>query len=145
MNRSGETIEGVALVSGRATGATLALDEPLSFWGGLDAVTGAIVDTHHPQLGESVVGKVIVMPSGRGSSSSSSVIAEAIRNHVGPVAIVLRTADPIIALGCLVAQQLYGASTPVVVLEAEPYRSCAMASELTIDAAGDTVRIRIAR
>src|SRR5262245_36935179 len=102
-------IEGVALMPGLAAGGTLVLDEPLSFWGGVDATTGAIVDTHHPQLGASIVGRVLVMPNGRGSSSSSSVLAETIRNGVGPAAIVLGTLDPILVLGALVAKELYGA------------------------------------
>ena len=61
------------------SGLALVLDEPLSFWGGLDPATGALIDTHHPQRGATVAGRVLVMPSGRGSSSSSYVLAEAIR------------------------------------------------------------------
>src|SRR5881397_1492591 len=124
MRRSGVAIDGVALVYGRATGRALVLDEPLSFWGGLDAGTGTIIDTHHPQVGQSIVGCILVLPSGRGSSSSSSVLAEAIRNAAGPAGIVLGMIDPIIALGCHVAHELYRASTPVVVLEAAGYQEC---------------------
>lgn len=134
MHHSGATIEGVALVAGRAAGRPLVLDEPLSVWGGGDATTGTIVDTHHAQVGESVVDRILVLPSGRGSSSSSSVLAEAIRNAVGPAGIVLGATDPIIVLGCLVAQELYGVRTPVVVLDPEAYRRCAAASDVTVHA-----------
>lgn len=111
--------EGRTLVAGHATGTALVLDEPLSFWGGLDPVTGALIDTHHPQLGANLTGRVLVMPSGRGSSSSSYVLAEAIRAGTAPVAIILREPDGIIALGAIVARELYGATTPVVVLPAD--------------------------
>lgn len=111
--------EGRTLVAGHATGTALVLDEPLSFWGGLDPVTGALIDTHHPQLGAHLAGRVLVMPSGRGSSSSSYVLAEAIRAGTAPVAIILREPDGIIALGAIVARELYGAATPVVVLPAD--------------------------
>jgi predicted aconitase with swiveling domain len=75
------------LVAGNAEGEVLALDEPLSFWGGVHEATGVITDVHHPQHGLGVAGRVLVMPAGRGSSSSSSVLAELIRAGVGPAAI----------------------------------------------------------
>jgi predicted aconitase with swiveling domain len=105
-----------SLVGGEATGEVLILDEPLSFWGGVDPATGAVIDTRHPQRGENVAGRVLVLPSGRGSSSSSSVLAEAIRAGTAPAAIVLAEPDPILALGAIVARELYGHSLPVVVI-----------------------------
>ncbi len=62
-----------------------------------------MIDPHHPQTGAVITGRVLVMPTGRGSSSSSYVLAEAIRAGTGPAAIVLLDADPILALGALVA------------------------------------------
>jgi predicted aconitase with swiveling domain len=105
------------LVPGSASGEALVLHEPLSFWGGVDPSDGRIIDQHHPQAGESVRGKVLVMPSGRGSSSSSSVLAETLRAGTGPAAIVLAEPDPIVALGAVVARELYGGSIPVVVMQ----------------------------
>ena len=103
------------LVPGTAEGRALVLDEPLSFWGGVDPETGDITDVRHPQHGVSVTGRILVMPSGRGSSSSSSVLAESIRAGTAPAAIVLGEADPILALGAIVARELYGKVIPVVV------------------------------
>lgn len=103
------------LSPGEATGRALVLDEPLSFWGGLDPATGALIDVHHPQAGASLTGRVLVMPSGRGSSSSSYVFAEAIRAGTAPAAVVLSEADAIVALGAIVAGTLYGIEVPVVV------------------------------
>ena len=91
--------DGRTLVPGTAEGRALVLDEPLSFWGGVDPETGDITDVRHPQHGASVTGRILVMPSGRGSSSSSSVLAESIRAGTAPAAIVLGEADPILALG----------------------------------------------
>jgi predicted aconitase with swiveling domain len=113
---SGRTVEGEALTPGRAGGRLLHLDEPLSFWGGVDPGTGDIIDRHHPQAGENVAGRVLLMPSGRGSSSSSSVLAEAIRAGTAPAGIILEIPDRIIALGALVAADLYGHQMPVVVI-----------------------------
>lgn len=114
---SGRTFRAEALVPGEARAECLVLDEPLSFWGGLDPATGRITDRHHPQGGLTVGGKILVMPSGRGSSSSSSVLAESIRAGTGPAGIILREPDRIIALGALVAAELYGHRVPVVVAD----------------------------
>ncbi len=111
-------IAGRALVDGAASGRVIKLDEPLSFWGGLDAASGRIVG-RHTRSGASIAGRVLVMPSGRGSSSSSSVLAEAISRSTGPVAVVLAEDDQIVALGSLVAQELYSMTCPVVVVSRE--------------------------
>jgi uncharacterized protein len=122
--------EGRTLVAGTAEGPALVLDEPLSLWGGLDPGTGDIVDVRHPQRGANVTGRVLVIPSGRGSSSSSSVLAEAIRTGTAPAAIVLGEPDPILPLGAIVARELYGSSVPIVVVPDPPFRS------------GEIVRVR---
>jgi predicted aconitase with swiveling domain len=142
MNRSG-VIDGETLIEGSASAAALVLDEPLSFWGGVDSSTGTIIDGHHPQAGECVAGRVLVMPSGRGSSSSSSVLAEAIRFGVGPAAILLGQNDPIIVLGSLVAQQLYGARMPVALLDAGAYAACRDAGHIEVDARSERAAIKI--
>lgn len=115
--------DGRSLVTGEARGPALILDEPLSFWGGVDPETGRVIDVHHPQLGVTVTGRVLVMPSGRGSSSSSSVLVESVQAGTGPVAIVMREPDPIIALGAIVVRELFGTRFPVVVVDEATYRS----------------------
>ena len=107
--------EARTLVAGTARGAALVLDEPLSFWGGVEPSTGLVIDVRHPQRGANVSGRVLVMPSGRGSSSSSSVLAECVRAGTAPAAIVLAEPDPILALGAIVGRELYGRAIPIVV------------------------------
>jgi predicted aconitase with swiveling domain len=116
-------MEGRMLVEGSAGGRALVLDEPLSFWGGLDPLTGRIVETGHPQNGEVVTGRILVLSSGRGSSSSATVLAEAIRAGTAPAGIVLAEPDEIIAIGALAAGELYGTTIPVVVASPEGYRA----------------------
>jgi len=58
------------------------------------------------------------MPSGRGSSSASSVLAEAIRLGTAPAAILLGAPDPIIAVGAIVARRLYGKVCPLAACDA---------------------------
>ena len=93
----------------------LRLSEPLSFWGGIDPKTGLIIDAHHPQVGESITGKILRLPHSRGSSSSPSVLAESLRLGTGPAAIVLDRPDPMVVLGAAVARMLYGIECKVTV------------------------------
>ncbi|WP_159702959.1 DUF126 domain-containing protein [Arthrobacter sp. 18067] len=109
-------IEGTAISGGRAVAPSIRLSEPLSFWGGVDDA-GDVVDPHHPQFGEALAGKVLLMSSGRGSSSSSSVLAELIRSGAAPAAIILSQPDAIIVLGAIVAAELYEIAVPIVVVD----------------------------
>jgi uncharacterized protein len=142
---SGPTFNGRALAGGQASGTALVLTAPLSFWGGLDPATGRIIDQRHPQRDVEVTGRILVMPGGRGSSSSSSVLAEAIRAGTAPAAILLREPDLIIALGAHVAAELYGQSVPIVVLSADRYATIAHGDTLSITADDDTATIKIVR
>jgi hypothetical protein len=110
-----------AYAPGDAEGPGLVLREPLSLWGGLDLGTGRIIDHAHPDAGACVTGTILIMPAGRGSSSSSAVLAEAIRCGTGPAGIVLATSDPILTVGALVAASLYGLRCPIVVCPIEDF------------------------
>jgi predicted aconitase with swiveling domain len=115
------TSQAQSLARGEAEGPALVLAAPLSLWGGIDVATGAIIDRSHPQHGATVAGQVLIMPGGRGSSSSSAVLAEAIRRGSAPVAIVLATPDPILTVGAIVAQFLYSLECPIAVCGIEGF------------------------
>ena len=134
--------EGRTLVAGRATGTAVVLEEPFSFWGGLDPASGDLIDTHHPQRGSNLAGSILIMPAGRGSSSSSYVLAEAIRAGTAPAAIVLREPDGILALGSIVARELYGTQTPVIVLDAIAYDTLTSGLILEVHGLADRAFVR---
>jgi predicted aconitase with swiveling domain len=106
------------LCTGIAEGEVIKLDVPLSFWGGFDTASGMIIDRSHPACGERITGKILAMPSGRGSSSSSSILAEALREQTAPAGIILAEGDPILTVGAIVAERLYQKSLPIVVCSA---------------------------
>jgi cis-L-3-hydroxyproline dehydratase len=110
------TLFATSIVSGDAAATALASSEPLSFWGGYDPDSGEIIDRHHSLSGMVATGRVLVIPSGRGSCSGSGTLLEAIHNGNAPAAIVLGTIDPIIALGAILGEELYGIRLPVVIL-----------------------------
>ena len=126
------------LIAGEARGTVLALDEPLSFWGGFDAETGTVIDRAHPQVGASLAGRVVVMPFGRGSSSGSSVLAEAIREGTAPAALVLAESDEIIVLGAIIAEEVYGITMPIAIVDPNGYAEIA-ASQTAIIAPDGTI------
>jgi len=105
-----------ALFPGEAEGALLVLTAPLSFWGGVAATTGAIVDPRHPQHGTCVAGRILVVPEPVGSSSSSAVLLELIRVGLAPAGIVLGRADAILVVGCLAAREMGWPAPPVLVM-----------------------------
>lgn len=115
MTSSGADLVGRTLHPGDGHGPVVHLDEPVSFWGGVDG-TGRIVDVHHPQHGTGLAGTVLVMASGRGSSSAAAVLAEQIRAGAAPAAVVLGECDTILVVGALVAAELYDVLMPVVSL-----------------------------
>ncbi len=123
-------------MAGAGAGPVLRLEEPLSFWGGVDPATGRIIDQRHPRRGESVSGRVLVMPYGRGSSSSSSVLLEGVRLGTAPAAVVLRELDGILALGAAVARELYEKSPPVILLEPADWSALREGAEASVDLSG---------
>lgn len=131
------------MASGRGAGDLLVLDAPLSFWGGVESATGAIVDVRHPQAGNGVRGRVLALPSGRGSSSSSTVLAECLRLGTGPAAIVLLEPDAILALGALVAEELYGIACPVVRVDPEDWPKLRTGDRARVVAGADAATIEL--
>ncbi|MGX4730473.1 cis-3-hydroxy-L-proline dehydratase [Pseudomonas corrugata] len=116
-------VMGRSLVEGAAQGALLFADVGLSFWGGVDPSSGEIIDRHHPLSGERLAGRVLAIPSGRGSCTGSSVLMELISNGHAPAALVLAETDEILTLGVLVAQLIFQRSLPVVQIGREAFDS----------------------
>ena len=135
-----ESLQAEALVDGAAGGTVLTLDEPLSFWGGVDPATGVIVDLHHPQADASVAGTVLVLPGTRGSAGGSGTLAECLRLGTGPAAIVLPSANRSVVVGVLVADELYGRPVPVLVVPGDAHASFRTGEVVAIATGGRITR-----
>ena len=131
------------LMEGKAAAAAFVLAEPLSFWGGVDSTSGEIIDQWHPQSGQSITGAILVMEAGRGSSSGSSVLAEAIRLKTAPAGIILLKRDAIVVTGAMVAEALYGIGCPVALARPQDWPLISAAAYLSIDAGECGAEIRI--
>ena len=115
------SLTGRSLVDGAAFAPLLYAEVGLSFWGGVDPFSGEVIDRHHPLSGECLAGRVLAIPSGRGSCTGSSVLMELISNGHAPAALVLAEADEILTLGVLVAQTLFQRSLPVLCIGKEAF------------------------
>jgi len=135
------TFHGRTLMPGDGRGPVAAI-APLSFWGGYEPVTGRVVDRHHAALGRSLAGAVLVMSVGRGSSSASGALAEALRLGTAPAAIVLSEPDPILVIGAMVADALYGRSCPIVVLSPSDHAALAGTATAEVAATDATATVR---
>ncbi len=77
--------------------------DPLSFLGGVDPDTGNVIDQEHELFQQNISGKILVIPSGKGSTVGSYVIFQMAKNNTAPLAIIAIEAEPIIATGAIMA------------------------------------------
>ena len=88
---------------GKTAGHVILSKEPLSFLGGVDPDTGNVIDRGHQLYQQNVSGKILVIPSGKGSTVGSYVIFQMAKNNTAPLAIIAMEAEPIIATGAIMA------------------------------------------
>jgi len=119
------TFQGRPLVAGRGQGPVLFSAEALSFWGGVDAATGMVIDRHHPLCGQSIADKVLVLPSGRGSCTGSAVMLQLLSSDHAPAAILICEKEEIITLGVVIAEKFFSKRIPVVRLSREDFLALA--------------------
>ncbi|WP_431299879.1 aconitase X [Tabrizicola sp. BL-A-41-H6] len=122
-----------AIIPGAASGPVLACAEGLSFWGGVDPLTGIVIDAHHPLCGQSIAGKLLVMPTTRGSCSGSGVMLDLALNGIAPAAFIFREAEDVVTLGAMIAGRMFDRPVPVVRLSPDEFALAAAArsAELT--------------
>lgn len=111
------------LFEGEAQGEVLRFDAPISFWGGVNPVTSEVTLAGHPQRGQTIAGKMLVIPHLIGSSSSSAVILELFYTKMAPKALILGGRDAILPVGVVVARQMDWPTIPVVLLPEPPFQT----------------------
>jgi predicted aconitase with swiveling domain len=136
-----KTLIGKPVVAGSAEGTAIVSKQPISFWGGVNPRTGEITDRRHERSGATVTGKVFVFPQGKGSSTASAILMESIRAGTAPAAIINLKVDPILALGAIVADELYHKTIPIVVLSREDFDAIQEGDYLIVEPDG-TIKAR---
>lgn len=121
------------IVAGNISGPVLVCSEGLSFWGGVNADTGILQDAHHPQHGCSLVGRILMMPTSRGSCSGSGVLLELAMNGHAPAALVFHEPADILTLGAFIAARMFDRPVAVLRLSRKSYDLLATKSEAHIE------------
>jgi len=103
MKDSLKSIKCKKISRGQAQGEVILTNDPLSFLGGVNPKTGIVIDPGHELYGKDISNKILVIPSGKGSTVGSYVIFQMAKNKTAPLAIISIKAEPIIATGAIMA------------------------------------------
>jgi len=97
-------LKGRRIYKGIAEGEAIVTKDGISFYGGVDPDTGRVVEVGHELEGQSITGKILVFPTGKGSTVGSYTLYRMKKNNKAPAAIVNKQIDTIIAVGCIISE-----------------------------------------
>lgn len=97
------TLRAHVVSRGRAEGEALVTSRPISFLGSVDPKTGIVIEKGHELEGQSIKGKVLIFPGGKGSTVGSYVIYQLKKNGAAPSAMINVKAEPIVAVGAIIS------------------------------------------
>jgi predicted aconitase with swiveling domain len=96
-------LTGRVIKAGQAQGLALVSPEPIGFFGMLDPETGIVVDQGNPLEGETIAGRVLVFPGGKGSTVGSYILYRLAKAGLAPAAIINAESEPIVAVGAIIS------------------------------------------
>jgi predicted aconitase with swiveling domain len=97
-------LQGRTIYQGNAVGQALVTAQGISFFGGVDPETGVVVERGHELEGQSIAGKVLVFPTGKGSTVGSYTLYRLKHNGLAPAAIINAACETITAVGCIISE-----------------------------------------
>jgi predicted aconitase with swiveling domain len=97
-------LQGRKVANGKAAGEALVSSDGISFYGGVEPETGKVVEKGHPLEGQSVTGKVLVFPTGKGSTVGSYAIYDMKKRGTAPAAIINKEIETIVAVGAIISE-----------------------------------------
>jgi|SRR5450759_3109642 len=129
-------LKGHTVVGGKAEGEALVSPEPICFLGGVNTTNGMFTERGHALEGQSMEGKILVFPTGKGSTGGSYLIYETSSNGVGPRAILNRKAEVVTTIGAIISE------IPMLDrLEPDPIQEIRTGDYVIVDADEGTVRV----
>jgi hypothetical protein len=96
-------LNGRKISTGQAAGETLVTSMGISFYGGVDPETGYVVEKGHELEGQSIAGRVLVFPTGKGSTVGSYTLYRLKKAGLAPAAIINAESETITAVGCIIS------------------------------------------
>ena len=97
-------LTGRKIYKGSAEAEALVTKDGISFYGGIDPDSGKVVEVGHELEGQTVSGKILVFPTGKGSTVGSYTMYRMKKNNTAPAAIVNKQIDTIVAVGCIISE-----------------------------------------
>jgi len=135
-------LKGKGYTPGIVEGEVIVSRMPFGFWQGVDTKTGIIVDIRHDLVGESIKNKIFVYPFGRGSTATSGVFVDAVREGNSPAAIINVKTEPMTIVSAILGQECFGKKTPVIdSLEETPLDALKTGDWVRVDGTAGTVEI----
>ncbi len=95
---------GRKIYAGVAAGEVIASEMGISFFGGVDPESGVVIERDHDLEGQSIAGKVLVFPTGKGSTVGSYTLYRLKQAGKAPLAIINAECETITAVGCIIAE-----------------------------------------
>ena len=96
-------LQGRTIKAGNGKGIALVSPEPIGFLGGIDPDTGQVIEKGHPLEGQSISGRVLVFPTGKGSTVGSYTMYRLAKNGLAPAAIINAQSEAIVAVGAIIS------------------------------------------
>jgi predicted aconitase with swiveling domain len=97
-------LKGRKVYGGVAEGEAFVTRQTISGWGGIDPMSGTIVERRHEKRGQSFKDKILVIPGAKGSSGSSGAFHGCRLAGAAPKAILFNEMTSKIALVSVVTQ-----------------------------------------
>jgi predicted aconitase with swiveling domain len=99
-----EQLKGRLIYKGKVAGEALVTSQPISFYGGVDPNTGVVIEKGHELQGQSVKGKILVFPTGKGSTVGSYTLYRMKKNSTAPAGIINRECETVVAVGVIISE-----------------------------------------
>jgi predicted aconitase with swiveling domain len=125
--------QGRKIFQGRVCGEALATSMGISFFGGVDPDSGMVVEKGHELEGQSISGKILVFPTGKGSTVGSYTLYRLKHNGMAPAAIINADCETITAVGCIIAE--------IPCVDQIPVERISTGSQLVVDGSQGIVEI----
>ena len=99
-----EQLKGRLISKGKGEGEALVTSQPISFYGGVDPNTGVVIEKGHELQGQSVKGKILVFPTGKGSTVGSYTLYRMKKNGTAPAGMINRECETVVAVGAIISE-----------------------------------------
>ena len=99
-----EQLKGRIIYKGKGEGEALVTSQPISFYGGVDPNTGVVIEKGHELQGQSVKGKILVFPQGKGSTVGSYTLYRMKKNGTAPAGMINKECETIVAVGAIISE-----------------------------------------